>query len=249
MSKSADNPVVARAIRPTSAPRGGATQARLREFGAWIAEGKLPEVIPTHQERSLRTALAMLEAGHELLVDRALDDLSVEAVCQHAGTTVGAFYGRFENKHAFFVTLQRMQIIRSQIKLSAYVEREPAGDASDASDGGFSALCRELVVLTVGNFTENVGVMRASLQHAREGMWAPYIDSGIRYRAALIVKLSPFLSHIAPKRRKLRILFAYQAVAGVLVHALLNNPGPLGIGDEAMISELARLMEAYLLAP
>jgi Bacterial regulatory proteins, tetR family. len=62
----------------------------------WIAEGRLPEIVPTQQDRSLRTTLAMVEAGRSLLRDRSLEDLSVEMVCRAAGTTVGAFYGRFE---------------------------------------------------------------------------------------------------------------------------------------------------------
>src|SRR5438093_10662312 len=88
---------------PTPSAGSRRSADALRELADWIATGKLPELIPTRQERSLRTALALVEAGRTLLFDHSLEDLSVEMVCQHAGTTVGAFYGRFENKHAFFV--------------------------------------------------------------------------------------------------------------------------------------------------
>lgn len=215
----------------------------LRELNDWIADGKLPELIPTRQERSLRTALAMIEAGRTLLMDRSLEDLSVEMVCQYAATTVGAFYGRFESKHAFFVTMQRVQTLRSQTILADFIKRHNANNMS------LDNLCEEMVGLTVQGFRSNLGVLRASLQHTKEGMWELFKASGDRYRIALTAKLSPNLTHIPPAQRKLRILFAYQAMAGTLVHAALNNPGPLTLGDDALITELVRLVKAYLSAP
>jgi len=72
--------------------------------------------------------------------------------------------------------------------------------------------------------------------------------SGDRYRVILVELLSPYLSSVPPSERRLRILFAYQALAGVLVHAVLNNPGPLALEDDRMRDELFRLVKAYLLA-
>jgi hypothetical protein len=43
------------------------------------------------------------------------------------------------------------------------------------------------------------------------------------------------------------VLFAYQAMAGTLVHAVLNNPGPLKLEDEALKRELIRMIRAYLI--
>ena len=214
----------------------------LRELAEWIGAGKLPELIPTHQERSLRTALALVEAGRTLLFDHSLEDLSVEMICQHAGTTVGAFYGRFENKHAFFVTMQRIQIIRAEVVQADLIRRHESGDAT------LETLCEEMVTLAVRRFRENLGVLRASLQHTREGMWEPFKASGDRYRAALSDRLSRHLVHIPPAQRDLRIRFAYQALAGTLVHAALNNPGPLALEDDMLITELVRMVHEYLRA-
>jgi len=218
------------------------TDAALQEFGEWIEQGLLPEVVPTHQRRSLRSALAMLEAGRRLLQLRSLEDLSIEAVCHAAGTTIGAFYGRFENKQAFFVTMQRMQTIRSQAVIGDMVRRDAQGAV------GFDALCAELVSRTVQNFRSNQGVLRASLQHTKEGMWDLFKASGDRYRAMIEKQLAPHLKHLSPAQRRLRILFAYQSLAGVLVHATLNDPGPLSLDDERLVPELVRLVRSYLLA-
>lgn len=222
---------------------GEATAPTLDELREWIADGRLPELVPTQQARSLRTALAMVEAGRHLLRDRSLEDLSVEMVCRAAGTTVGAFYGRFENKHAFFVTMERIQTIHSEA-IFAHFSRRHKGSPSSLDE-----LCQDMVGLTVNGFRSNLGVLRAALQHTREGMWELFKTSGDRYRVELIARISPHLTHLPPKERKLRILFAYQTLAGTLVHAALNNPGPLSFEDDALVIELGRMVKAYLKAP
>ena len=46
----------------------------------------------------------------------------------------------------------------------------------------------------------------------------------------------------------LRIRFAFQLLFGALNNAVINNPGPLGLEDAAMETELARAVCAYLRA-
>ena len=108
-------------------------------------------------------------------------------------------------------------------------------------------LVQDMVGVTVANFRANVGVLRASLQHTREGMWRVIKASGDRHRKAFVDLIAPVLDLPAPVA-KMRVLFAYQALAGVLVHATLNNPGPLELADEALPTELVRLVHSYLVA-
>ncbi|MDP3135840.1 MAG: TetR/AcrR family transcriptional regulator [Burkholderiaceae bacterium] len=213
---------------------------KTREFSEWIASGWLPELIATRQERSLRTAMNLLESGRTLLLDRSLEELSVESVCKHAGATVGSFYARFDNKHAFFVTLQRIQSIRSRAVHAAFVARHAGGDTA------LEALCEDMVSATVEIFRSNLGVIRASLQHAGEGMWNMFKADGDRYREVLAAGMAPHLRHLTPAQRRLRVLFAFQVVAGTLVHAALNNPGPLSVDDKALVPELVRVVKSYL---
>lgn len=222
------------------APVESDSEAVLQEFRSWMEQGLLPEMQPTRQKRSLQSALAMLEAGRTLLQDRSLEDLSIEAVCRTAGTAIGAFYGRFENKLAFFITMQRLQTIRSQSAYAGFAAR----DVEKAPD--FEALCEEMVLLAVQNFRANHGLLRASLQHTNEGMWDVFKQSGNRYRLLLEKQFAPYVQAKSPEETRMRILFSYQAVIGVLVHATLNDPGPLGIDDEQLVPELTRLAAAYL---
>ena len=49
----------------------------------------------------------MLQAGRELIeASGNLDDLSINDIVERAGTSIGAFYRRFDNKDAFFDVLQ-----------------------------------------------------------------------------------------------------------------------------------------------
>jgi len=230
-------------LAPARAPAGTGKATELQELESWIAQGRLPEVIPTQQARSLKTAMAMIEAAQFLLHDHTLEELSVEMVCKRAGTTVGSFYGRFGNKHAFFVTMQRMQTIRSEAALTSFAQRHEKGRSS------LDDLCRDMVAYTVNVFRSNLGVLRASLQHTREGFYDIHKAAGERNRPVFTAKFLPHLRHLPAKEGKLRVEFAYQAVAGTLVHSALNEPGPLQIGDDKLIEELVRMVSAYLKSP
>jgi AcrR family transcriptional regulator len=211
----------------------------LQDFERWIAAGMLPELSPTHQERSLRNAYAMLCAGRELLRHGGLEELSIEGVCQLAGTTTGAFYGRFSSKEAFFVTLQRLATIGSDRRFLLFAERHAAGSSS------LEEAVAEVVQLSVDFFRADVGVLRASLQHTREGMWQVLKKAGDRYRLVLADTIAPMLP-LPRKQARVRAMFAYQAILGVLIHAILIDPGPMHLDDESLPPELVRLAKSYL---
>ncbi|MDO8280432.1 MAG: TetR/AcrR family transcriptional regulator, partial [Burkholderiaceae bacterium] len=115
-------------------------------------------------------------------------------------------------------------------------------------DTSLDELCEDMVCATVEIFRSNFGVIRASLQHAGDGMWSMFKADGDRYREVLAAGLAPHLRHLTPAQRRLRILFAFQVVAGTLVHAVLNNPGPLSVDDKALVPELVRVVRSYLKA-
>ncbi len=215
----------------------------LDAFRQWLEQGLLPEVQPSQQQRSIKTALALLKAGETLLMDRSFEALSVEDVCVAAGTTVGGFYGRFENKQAFFVSMQRYSCLRGETMLKAFVAKKTAENAS------LGEICRELVAMQVKSYRANLGVMRASLQHQESGMWDVFRALGDKQRAVLTRQISPHLVQLPQEQRALRIQFAHQVMIGMLVHATLNNPGPVHLQDESLIQELTTMLTAYLSSP
>lgn len=210
------------------------------EFAAWVREGRLPGIKAGVQQRSLRTAHALVESGFALLRERAFDALSIEEICAAAGATVGAFYGRFEDKQGFFATLQRVTCLRSEAALARFEQQ------ARASQPGLAQACALAVELTVERYRSNIGIFRAALQHAGEGAWAPFRELGNSYRRVLTEVLSPLLPHVPPRERPLRIQFAYQVLVGTLVHATLNDPGPVHLHDRALVTELTDMLVGYL---
>lgn len=227
-------------------PRGTATEApalaTLAELRAWSDAGQLPELLPSRQERGMRAALAMLEAGIVLLRDRSLDALSVEAVCRAAGSTVGAFYARFESKRAYFLTIERVICLRAQARLERFAESLSHLPAS------VDRFCEELVQNSVQGFRTNFGVFRAALLHSHEDMWTLLQATGDDFRRVLGARMAPLLVHVPRAQRTMRVQFAFTALMGTMVHIVLNNPGPLGLADDTLEQELARLVRHYLRA-
>jgi AcrR family transcriptional regulator len=217
-----------------------AVAAAESEFAGWLREGKLPGIKAGVQQRSVRTAYALVESGFALLKERAFDALSIEEICAAAGATQGAFYGRFEDKQSFFAALQRVTCLRSEAALARFEAR------ARAEEPDLPRLCALAVELTVERYRSNIGIFRAALQHAGEGAWVPFRELGNSYRRVLTELLSPHLPHVAPADRPLRIQFAYQVLVGTLVHATLNDPGPVHLHDQALVTELTDMLVGYL---
>ena len=211
-----------------------------QEFAAWLQQGRLPQIKTGVQQRSVRTAYALVHSGFTLLRSRAFDALSIEEICAAAGATAGAFYGRFDDKKGFFEALQTITCLRSEAALAAFVDRAASHPYS------LDKLCHMIVELTVDRYRANIGIFRAALQHADEGAWAPFRRLGDSYRRALAEILSPHLAHVPKAARATRVQFAYQVIVGTLVHATLNDPGPLHLKDDALTRELADMVLGYL---
>jgi len=230
-------------MRPDESTFQESDAEREQAFMAWLQAGCLPEIKPGVQQRSARTAFALLESGAALMRERALDALSIEEICSGAGATVGAFYGRFEDKMGFFSALQRLTCLRSEAALESFMQQHPGDEAT------LESLCRAMVAMSVQRYRANVGVYRAALKHSDEGAWEPFRRLGDLYRQRLVELLAPHLPALAEPARALRIRFAYQVMVGTLVHATLNAPGPVQLDDPAMIDELADLVLGYLRSP
>ena len=223
---------------PTSPVNASDTDLAL--FQQWLNAGLLPMIQPSQQARSVKTAWHLLCAGAEMMHESNFDTLSIEDICAKAGTTVGGFYGRFQNKDAFFLALQKLVLLRSEDNMNT-LWRQPAYEAQS-----LHAVCTLLVTSTVQRYREHQGVFRTSLQRAHEGMWDAFKDIGDQTRALLTTALATHLQHIPPEECKLRVEFGHQTIISVLCHAIQNAPSPVHLNDDAMVHELASMLVAYL---
>ena len=204
----------------------------------WLAVRDLPGILPTQQRRSQETTLALLEAGAIMLRERSLDELSIEDLCKSLGVTIGAFYGRFENKDSFFNALMSLAEKRALAAVSAAVSE------ADHRDTGLQAACRRVVEVAVEVVRSNVGVVRAASQYESvyPERWGTIRATG----SAMVALATPLLlarmgrGRTAAKTRS--IGFAFQMMFGTLLNAVVHKPKPVALDDAEMIDRLALAM-------
>ena len=204
----------------------------------WLAVRDLPGILPTQQRRSQQTTVALLEAAAAMLHDRSLDELSIEDLCKHVGVTIGAFYGRFESKDAFFSALMSLAARKALAAVRAAVADE------DNVGTGLEQACRRVVEVAVDVVRRNAGLVRAGSQY--ESIY-PERWGTIRATGSAMVELAtPLLlarmgrGRIPAKTRS--IGFAFQMMFGTLMNAAQHKPKLVSLDDAEMADRLALAM-------
>ena len=204
----------------------------------WPTVRDLPGILPTRQRRSQETTVALLEAAAVMLRERSLDELSIEDLCKRVGVTIGAFYGRFESKDAFFNALMSLAASKALAAVRAAVADE------DNLGAGLEEACRGVVEVAVDVVRRNVGVVRAASQY--ESVY-PERWGTIRATGGAMVDLAtPLLLARMGRGRtavKMRSIgFAFQMMFGTLVNAVLHKPKLVSLDEPEMVDRLALAM-------
>jgi AcrR family transcriptional regulator len=203
-----------------------------------VREVDLPGVTPSRQKRSREMTLALLQAGAEMLRTRSLSELSIEALSNKVGATVGAFYSRFDSKEAYFNALIELAARDGDRELLLMAETELFKGVD------LAGLCGILVSGITAWIRNHEGVLRAALQHGgtRPDRWTPFK----RRARAMTERATPLLLAAMGKGReaakKRSIAFGFQVVFGTLVNAILNDPGPVSLRDGEMEARLGRCL-------
>jgi AcrR family transcriptional regulator len=204
----------------------------------WLAVRDLPGILPTQQRRSQETTVALLEAAAVMLRERSLDELSIEDLCRRVGVTIGAFYGRFESRDAFFSALMSLAARKALAAVRAAV-----ADDNNAGNG-LQEACRRVVEVAVDVVRRNVGVVRAASQYESvfPERWGTIRATG----SAMADLATPLLlarmgrGRIEAKTRS--IGFAFQMMFGTLLNAVLHKPKLVSVDEPEMVDRLALTM-------
>jgi AcrR family transcriptional regulator len=206
----------------------------------WLAVRDLPGVLPTQQRRSQETTVALLEAAAVMLRERSLDELSIEDLCKRVGVTIGAFYGRFESKDAFFSALMSLAARKALAAVAAAVADE------DNVGTGLEEACRRVVEVAVEVVRRNVGVVRAASQYESiyPERWGTVRATGRAMvdlaMPLLLARMGRGRGRAAAKTRS--IGFAFQMMFGTLINAVQHKPKLVSLDEPEMVDRLALTM-------
>lgn len=204
----------------------------------WPLIQDLPGILPTRQRRSQETTVALLEAGAAMLRDCAFDELSIDDLCARVGVTIGAFYGRFESKDAFFSALVSL----ATNGCMAAIDLAIAND--DRTHASLETVCHDMVAVVTEAIRDNQGVLRAAMQYkaVQPARWMTVRETG----SGIVERATPLLlAQMGPGRRAAKertVGFAFQMVFGTLINAVLNKPKLIALDEPEMIDRLALAM-------
>lgn len=189
------------------------------------------------QKRSRARRAALVKHGATLLNDRDLDQISVSEITEGLGFSTGSFYSYFADKTAFFVAVQEWVNARQDAEIAGRFESAAVRDLALPDR---LAACVEFAARY---FRAHTGVLRSALRYERRipAGWAPNRRTTKRIIAGACQGLEPGDRH--------RLEIAIQLAFGMLVNALLHDPGPLRLHDRALEPEIISALSPYLSEP
>jgi AcrR family transcriptional regulator len=201
---------------------------------------------PPRQARSRATLDRLLDATAALLAEKPFDEASVSEIVHRAGTSVGAFYGRFPDKDSLLDCFNEQFFDLGRASCDEFFDSDEWRAAS------LEDSVAQLASLLVCNHRRHRGALRALALRAREQS-----ESRFRNRAALhnryvlekikkhLLSRSERIVHPDPGRAvELAFLFTVSSVrAVVLFDDVSGLPAP---GDDELAAELTRSFLAYL---
>jgi AcrR family transcriptional regulator len=211
-----------------------------------LAAADLPERLaaPPRQQRGRDRQQALLEAGLQLTAARDWADVTVGDIAAAIDCSVGTFYTRFHNKEAYFDVLLELVTRLMQQRADAFYA---AWQRQSETPAQFVA---SWVALVVHSFSVHRGLYAAAVLALRRlsaeaAAQSPLLRMRDRGREQFVAAMArrPGWRSAAARRR---LHFAQQLLQGVLINAVLTDPGPLHLDDAALQPHLATALCAYL---
>jgi len=202
-------------------------------------------VRPPQQARSQETLERLLDAAEHLVAEKGFEDTGVAEVARRAGSSVGAFYARFQDKdallHALYERYQQEAIATTDAAL------EPARWA----DARIAEILEAVVRFLVSLYREQVGLIRAFVVrahidpdfHARREHMLSYVNERL---SALLLARRDEIAHPDPeKAAAFGLTLVFATLDNVMLFGELRS-GALALGDDELALELTRTYLAYL---
>ncbi len=202
-------------------------------------------VRPPQQARSQETLERILDAAELLVTEKGFEDTPVAEIAQRAGSSVGAFYARFQDKDALLHALYERYYDQAIATADAALDPERWEDARVAEI--LDAVVRFLVAI----YREQCGLIRAFVirNHrdagfqARRERLSHYVSERL---SALLHARKDEISHTNPERAAaFGLALVFSTLESVMLFGELRS-GVLALSDDDLATELTRAYLAYL---
>ncbi|HEY1098682.1 MAG TPA: TetR/AcrR family transcriptional regulator [Myxococcota bacterium] len=197
------------------------------------------------QARSQATLDRLLDAAESLLDEGTFDQLSVQAICKRASSSVGAFYTRFADKTALLHVLHER--LCAEAKSTAAAALAPERWVGVETEQIIGLMVRFLVA----EYGQRRGLRRELVR--RNGIDLAFRDRSIEVAADTVQRLSVLLAErqaeIGEHDPLLAAEMCNRLLFGVLdQHAQYADVGPAGIviDDETLIDNLKAVLLGWL---
>lgn len=229
--------------RPRTHARRPSGEARDAAAAAQGGGGAPVALRPPRQPRSEESLAKMLRAGWDLIEQHGdFDGVVISEVIRAAGTSTGAFYGRFKDKDAFIDSVLDAVLVQIRASADKWIETDLNQTSTPAEIAG------SIVRFYVDMCRRNRGIFKALLRHfALRDPDANPMRSLDRYiRELAVPRLCASLETQSRKAAKSEIEAALQMVVGTLGITLLTDPGPMRFEGKLLEANLQVMMIRYL---
>ena len=200
---------------------------------------------PPQQVRSQATLTRILLAAEELVAEKGFEDSSVSEIVARAGSSVGAFYSRFDDKHAL------LHALSNRFVEQAMATADAALDPVRWEDASVPQILRAVIRFLVTIYRQQRGIIRAFVirNHTdpafreRQVRLTSYVDERV---CQLLLARIDEIHHPEPERAiHFGLVLMFSTLQDVMLFGELRSRG-LALSDEEFAAELTRAYLAYL---
>lgn len=199
-----------------------------------LKEQPIPQETLPKQARSKARRQVLLEHGVELFNGRGLDDVSIQDITQAVGFSTGSFYSYFADKVEYFIAVQS-SVAAEQDAFAAQVFAK-----DQIATLGLPDRLRLCVEFAIAYFRKHTGLVHAALSYERRipAGWLP----NRKTTTAIITQATADLTTADAHKLEVSIQLAF----GLLVNAVLHDPGPLHLQDPDLADRVMEALTPYL---
>jgi len=200
---------------------------------------------PPLQARSQETLVRILDAAERLVSEKDFEDTPVSEIVQRAGSSVGAFYTRFEDKDAL------LHALYDRYYEQAIATADDALDPARWQSARVSELIPAVVGFLVEIYREQEGLIRAFVSRthrdqsfrARRERLSHYVSEKL---ASLLMARAGEIRHLDPTRAAaFGLTLVFSALDNVMLFGEMRS-GNFVLSDDEFATELSRAYLAYL---